>query len=49
MWLSLIDVWLMLHWTPYDSRLRGVMEKVNGIFVLFLSQLVIMQSDLIQS
>lgn len=37
MWLSLIDVLLMLHWTPYDSRLRGVMEKVNGFFVLFLS------------
>lgn len=49
MWLCLIDIWLMLHWTPYDSRLRGVMEKVNGFTVLFLSQLVIMQSDLIPS
>ena len=37
MWLSLIDVCLMLHWTPYDSYLRSVMEKFNGVVVLLLS------------
>ena len=37
MWLSLIDVCLMLHWTPYENKIRNVMEKFNGVVVLLLS------------
>ena len=37
MLLSLIDVCLMLHWTPYENKIRNVMEKFNGVVVLLLS------------
>ena len=37
MYLSLIDVWLMLHWNPYENKKRSVMEKLNGVVVLLLS------------
>ena len=34
MWLSLIDVCVKFHLSPYESKLGGFMEKFNDLFAL---------------
>ena len=49
MWLSLIDVCVKIELSPYDSRLGGIMGKLNDCFVLTLSYFPYLFTDLIQS
>ena len=37
MWLCLADACVILHWSPYETKLRNIMEKFNGAVVLLLS------------
>jgi hypothetical protein len=49
MYLILADACLNFHWSPYENNLRNIMEKLNSVFVLLLSYLLWMQTDLILS
>ncbi len=49
MYLILADACFNLHWSPYENNLRNIMEKLNSVFVLLLSYLLWMQTDLIPS
>jgi hypothetical protein len=49
MYLSLLDVCLKIHWSPYASKLAGFMEKFNDLFVLTLSYFPYLFTDLTQS
>ena len=41
-WLCLTDASLLLNWSPYETKTRNFMEKLNFVVVLFLSQLIYM-------
>jgi hypothetical protein len=46
MWLSLIDVCVKIHLSPYKSKLRGFMEKFNDLFVLTCAYFPYLFTDL---
>jgi len=46
MWLTLIDVSLKMHWSPYENKLGGFMEKFNDCLVLILSYFPFVFTDL---
>ena len=48
-WLSLIDVCAKIELSPYESRVGGIMEKLNDCFVLTLSYFPYLFTDLINS
>ena len=47
MWLSLIDVCVKIEMSPYESRVGGIMEKLNDCCVLTLSYFPYLFTDLI--
>jgi hypothetical protein len=49
MYLSLIDVCVKIELSPYESRIGGIMEKFNDLFVLTLSYFPYLFTDLVQS
>ena len=49
MWLSLADVCIKLHLSPFESKVGGIMEKFNDTLVLFCSYFTYMITDLIPS
>ena len=46
MYLTLIDVSLKMHWSPYEDKLAGFMEKFNDCLVLILSYFPFVFTDL---
>ena len=46
MWLTLTDVLLKIHWSPYEDKLGGFMEKFNDCLVLILSYFPFLFTDL---
>ena len=49
MWLSLIDVCVKIHLSPYESKVGGIMEKLNDVCVLICSYFPYLFTDLIPS
>jgi hypothetical protein len=49
MWLSLIDVCVKIHLSPYESKLGGFMEKFNDVLVLICAYFTYLFTDLIPS
>ncbi len=49
MYLSLADVCIKLHLSPYESKVGGFMEKFNDMFVLICAYFPYLFTDLIQS
>ena len=49
MWLTLIDVSVKLHLNPYESKVRGFMDKFNDLFVLTCAYFPYLFTDLIPS
>ena len=47
MWLSLADVSIKFHLSPYESRVGGFMEKFNDLFVLTLAYFPYLFTDLV--
>jgi hypothetical protein len=49
MYLTLIDLCLKFHWSPYESKVGGFMEKFNDLFVLTCAYFPYLFTDLIPS
>jgi hypothetical protein len=49
MYLSLVDVCVKIHLSPYESKLAGFMEKFNDLFVLSCAYFPYLFTDLITS
>ena len=49
MWLTLFDVCVKIHLSPYKSKLGGFMEKFNDLFVLTCAYFPYLFTDLIPS
>lgn len=47
MWLSLIDVCIKIHLSPYESKIGGFMEKLNDCIVLTCAYFPYLFTDLI--
>ncbi len=47
MYLTLIDVCFKFHWSPYESKVGGFMEKFNDLFVLTCAYFPYLFTDLI--
>jgi len=45
-WLNLADALLKIHWSPYEDKLGGFMEKLNDFLVLILSYFSFLFTDL---
>ncbi len=48
-WLCMIDACLKLHWDPFESKINGNMQKMNDVFVIFMSEFMFCFTDLTQS
>jgi len=49
MYLCLADACICFYYNEYGSTIREIIDRINSVFVLLLSQLIWMQTDLIPS
>ena len=47
MWLTLVDVCIKIHLSPYESRVGGLMEKLNDCIVLTYAYFPYLFTDLV--
>jgi hypothetical protein len=48
-WLCLVDSCIKQHLNPYESKISGLMQKMNDVVVLLLSIFILLFTDLTKS
>ena len=49
MWLSLIDVCVKLHLSPFEGKVHSIMEKFNDVLVLTCSYFTYLFTERVES